>query len=68
MLVAALGEHDNQRFVLLSESCVPLYPAATVWAQLLSEQRSRIDACATADAQDVQRRMTFRSAFTVEIT
>ena len=45
LLAAALQETLNQRFVLVSESCIPLYPPTTVWQQLLSEDRSRIDAC-----------------------
>jgi len=41
----ALEEPLNQRFVLLSESDIPLYPPAVVWLQLMSEQKSRIHAC-----------------------
>ena len=42
MLRAALADPLNERFVLLSESCVPLYPAATLYWQLLRERRSRV--------------------------
>lgn len=45
LLRAALADPANQRFVLLSDSCVPLYPAPLIWAQLLSEERSRVNAC-----------------------
>ena len=45
LLQAALQEPLNQRFVLVSESCIPLYPPTTIWQQLLSEDKSRIDAC-----------------------
>lgn len=45
LLQAALQEPLNQRFILVSESCIPLYPPTTVWQQLLSEDKSRIDAC-----------------------
>ena len=41
----ALEEPLNQRFVLLSESDIPLYPPAVVWLQLMSERKSRIHAC-----------------------
>lgn len=33
MLAAALKEPRNQRFLLLSESCAPLYPPAVVYQQ-----------------------------------
>ena len=45
LLRAALADPANQRFVLLSESCLPLHPAAVVYAQLMAEQRSRVNAC-----------------------
>ena len=32
----------NQRFVHLSESCIPLYPPALIYMQLLHEQKSRV--------------------------
>lgn len=62
LIAAALVDKLNERFVLLSESCIPLYPAILIWAQLLSESRSRIHACSNAsDSGDENRRMTFRS-------
>jgi hypothetical protein len=45
LMEMALEEPLNQRFVLLSESDIPLYPPAVVWLQLMSEQKSRIHAC-----------------------
>lgn len=48
LLRAALADPRARRFVLLSESCVPLYPAPLVWGQLLAEGRSRINACRCA--------------------
>lgn len=63
LLAAALRNPLNQRFVLLSESCIPLYPPGLVWLQLLAEERSRINACANdTDVEDVSRRMPHRSA------
>ena len=35
----------NQRFIMLSESCVPIYPPAMVYQQLMWEKKSRINAC-----------------------
>lgn len=62
LMGAALKDELNERFVLLSESCIPLYPATLIWAQLLSEPRSRIHACSnTSDPGDENRRMTYRS-------
>ena len=62
LLIAALVNAANQRFVLLSESCVPLFPPATVWLQLMHEARSRLNACARNDTADINRRMVFRRA------
>ncbi len=45
LLRSALTDPLNQRFVLVSESCIPLYPPTTIWQQLLSEDKSRLDAC-----------------------
>ena len=45
MLREALKEPRNQRFLLLSDTGVPLYPPTVVWQQLMSETKSRIDAC-----------------------
>ena len=42
---AALTDAANQKMVLLSESCLPLYPATLTYAQLISEPKSRINAC-----------------------
>jgi hypothetical protein len=43
---AALADPLNQRFVLVSETCLPLYPPTVIYQQLMHEDRSRIDACA----------------------
>lgn len=63
LLRAALVNPRNQRFVLLSETCVPLYTAAVVWAQLMGERRSRSNTCANpADPNDAATRMDYRCA------
>eukprot|EP00884_Botryococcus_braunii_P000016 jgi/Botrbrau1/10014/Bobra.0012s0101.1 len=54
MVRAALAEPLNQRFVLLSETCLPLYPATVIYQQLMHEDRSRIDACAGNTSETVQ--------------
>lgn len=48
LLRAALADPANHRFALLSESCVPLHPAPVVYAQLMAEPRSRVNACRLA--------------------
>ena len=46
LLKAALQEPRNARFLMVSDSCVPLYPPAAVHAALLGgEPRSRVAAC-----------------------
>ena len=45
LLEAAVEDSLNQRFVLLSESDVPLYPATVTYMQLMAEADSRVRAC-----------------------
>ena len=45
LLKEALTEPSNQRFVLMDESTVPLYPAAAIYLQLMSETKSRVASC-----------------------
>lgn len=45
LLRVALGDPLNQRFVLISDSCVPLWPAPAVWVELMGESRSRTHFC-----------------------
>ena len=49
LLRAALADPNNQRFALLSESCVPLYAPAVVYTQLIYSEKSRINACADGE-------------------
>ncbi|CAL8470673.1 g10215 [Coccomyxa elongata] len=49
LLRAALEDPLNQRFVFLSEACAPLLPASVMYAQLMSEPKSRINACSSPD-------------------
>ncbi|XP_021772987.1 uncharacterized protein LOC110736956 [Chenopodium quinoa] len=43
LLANALLDHSNQRFVLLSESCIPLYNFSTVYTYLINSQKSYIE-------------------------
>ncbi|EIE23577.1 hypothetical protein COCSUDRAFT_41776 [Coccomyxa subellipsoidea C-169] len=43
--IQALRDPLNQKFAMLSESGVPLYPPTAVYAQLMAEDKSRIDSC-----------------------
>ena len=64
LLAAALADASNQRFVLISETCIPLYPAPMVWAQLLGEPLARMHACRNeSDSGDAGRRQAFRCAW-----
>lgn len=42
---AALADPLNQKFVLMSESGIPLYPPTALWSALMSERLSRINVC-----------------------
>ena len=46
MLRLALEDPLNQRFLLVSEVCIPLYPPTVLYAQLMAEDKSRLNACA----------------------
>jgi hypothetical protein len=45
LLRAALADPLNQKFVLMSESGIPLYPPTALWSALMSERLSRINVC-----------------------
>lgn len=45
MLREAVANPLNQRFILLSEACFPLYPPEVMYLQLLSEDKVRINIC-----------------------
>lgn len=45
LLHVALEDPLNQKFMLLSESGIPLYPAETLWVELMVEEKSRVNAC-----------------------
>ena len=60
LLRAALADPLNQRFVLLSEADAPLYSAAATYAQLMSEPKSRINACAVPGQDRELKRFTPR--------
>ncbi len=49
LLGEALKNPLNQRFYLVSETTLPMYPAAFVWEQAMAEQVSRVDACTFQD-------------------
>lgn len=55
LLAAALADVANQRFLLASESCAPLYPPHVVYAEALSSGRSRVNACRLGTWQDDMR-------------
>ena len=60
-MAQALQDPLAQRFVVLSESCVPLFPADAVWLQLLAQPKSRLNACLDWRNQaDVDRAMVYR--------
>ena len=45
LITAALKDPLNQKFMLLSESGIPLYPGEAMWVELMVEEKSRINAC-----------------------
>ncbi|PSC67183.1 beta-1,6-N-acetylglucosaminyltransferase enzyme [Micractinium conductrix] len=59
LLWDAFKDPLNQRFVLVSESDIPLYDPFTLHQQLMSEGKSRVNACRHAAPTDT-RRWTWR--------
>ena len=49
LMKAALEEPLNQRFMTVSESCVPLYAPSVVYHQLMYAVKSRINACTSRE-------------------
>ena len=45
LLRTALEDRLSQKFILLSESGVPIYPPEVLWLELMVEEKSRINAC-----------------------
>ncbi|GMH33181.1 hypothetical protein BSKO_01015 [Bryopsis sp. KO-2023] len=45
MIREALKDPRNEKFALLSESCIPIHSPEIVYGQLIGEPRSEIDAC-----------------------
>ncbi|KAK9831707.1 hypothetical protein WJX74_006651 [Apatococcus lobatus] len=56
LLRTALRTLANQRFVLLSETCLPLGPPHVMYLQYLSEPLARINACKQDTVEDAYRR------------
>lgn len=52
LIMAALKNLRNQRLILLSESCAPLYPPQLIYTQLLGEPRSRVNVCSQPELLD----------------
>lgn len=48
LMTRALEEPLNQKSILLSEAGIPLYTGLTLYHQLITEERSRINACPQA--------------------
>lgn len=53
LLQEALRDPRNQRFLLLSESDVPLWPPGLLYLQMMAEPRSSVRACSPATEQEV---------------
>lgn len=62
LLITALAHPGNQRFTMLSESCVFLYPPAVVWLESFSDPRSRVNACTDPGYREQRRVQNYRCA------
>ncbi|GAB4817485.1 hypothetical protein N2152v2_004531 [Parachlorella kessleri] len=63
LLLEAAADPANQRFVLVSETDIPLYDPLTTYQQLLSERRSRVNACGPPPVVDRWWRKRFNSTY-----
>ena len=64
LLRSALANPLNQRFVLISESDIPLYDPLTFYTQLMSEEKSRVNACSGGHS-DMPWRFSDRMPFSI---
>eukprot|EP00210_Caulerpa_lentillifera_P004880 g4657.t1 len=55
LIRAALKDKRNKKFVLLSESCIPLHPPEVIYAQIISEKKSRLKACENQLGDNIER-------------
>ena len=62
LLRAALADPANQRFLLASETCLPMYPPHVLYAELISGGRSRIHACKLDTSEEQKRRLDWKCA------
>lgn len=61
LIRAALVSPSTMRFLLASETCVPLWSRATLYLNLMSRQRSEINTCRDLKSkQEAQQHMAFR--------
>jgi hypothetical protein len=51
LLASALLDHSNERFVLLSEACIPVYNFSTVYAFLTGSATSFVDSYGNGDCR-----------------
>lgn len=54
LLAEALREPRNQRFLLVSETTLPLYSGPLLYAQAMAEQHSRVQGCQRKDVMVVR--------------
>ena len=64
LMKAALEDPLNQRFMTISESCIPLYSPSIVYHQLMYAEKSRINACTSRENWG---RDEYRSAKNVQL-
>lgn len=56
LLQAALEDPTNQRFLLVSDQSIPIYPPEVLYAELMAEGQSKVDACPSGQVQDFRWR------------
>ena len=62
LLRAALADPANQRFLLASETCLPVYPPHVLYSELVNNGRSRIHACKLDTWEEQKRRNDWKCA------
>ena len=66
LMRASLEDPLNQKFVLLSEAGIPLYPPDLFYVQLMSEDKSRINSCVdTGVSMQAVQPLTYPAALSV---
>lgn len=68
LLRNALKDPLNQKFILLSEAGIPLYPPDVLYHQLITEDKSRLHACVTPTVRCLHNLLLLHALYRVHLS